>query len=77
MEPLVIQGLWDEVAPEHAAHLMGHRVEIRVLYGGNAAGVPDDAAFRASRLRISALMSGAAQIRPEPLRAEDFYESDE
>jgi len=61
----------------HAAQLRGRRVEIRVLDGGKTAVALDDAECRASKLRIEALAAGAAQIRPEPLRAEDFYESDE
>ena len=77
MEPHIIQGIWDEVAPRHAAHLKGHRVEIRVLDGGAPGQTVDDVAFRASMIRIAELTRGAAQIKPEFLRAEDFYESAE
>lgn len=77
MEPQIIKGIWDEVVPLHAASLKGHHVEIRVLDGGNVGENVDAEGFEASMLRIAELTKGAAQISPEPLRAEDFYESAE
>ncbi len=73
----IIQGIWDELAPLHGAQLSGHRVEIRVLDSEPLRQAVGDDAFQASMVRISELTKGAALISPNPLRAEDFYESAE
>lgn len=77
MQPQIILGIWEEVATEHAKSLKGHRVEIRVLDGGSAPQSPDVEAFKASMFRIAEITKDAAPLSPEPLRAEEFYESAE
>ncbi len=77
MEPQIIEGIWDEVALSHADRLHGRRVEIRVLTSSDVWVEPDNDAFEASMLRIAKLTKGSSQISPRPLRAEDFYESNE
>lgn len=76
MNSRIFEGVWEDVARDHAQALKGHRVEIRVL-DGREAGTPQtfEESWSEFESRVAAISRGRRIPGGRMYTAVDFFES--